>query len=66
MRPTELLELQSLSLPTSGKSHHQVLRKSEGKNGYKTTQFELDTLVQFCLGTIEQVVHPNSRKVIWQ
>lgn len=52
-------------LPGRGKSH-QVLHKSEGKRGYKTKQFELDSGTRFCLGTIEQEVHPDSKKVIWQ
>lgn len=45
---------------------HEVLHKSEGKNEYKTAQFELDTVMGFCLGTTEQEVHPKSKKVISQ
>lgn len=67
---TELLELSCWNYrasPSPGlEMCHDVLRKSEGKNEYKTAQFELDTVMGFCLGTTEQEVHPKSKKVISQ
>lgn len=64
MRPTELLELQSLS--PGGEKVTKSCVKSKGKHRYKTKQFELDSVTRFCLGTIEQEVYPDSEKVIWQ
>lgn len=64
MRPAELLELQSLS--PGGEKVTKSCISQRANVGYKTKQFELDSGTRFCLGTTEQEVHPDSKKVIWQ